>query len=293
MQLSRWVETRAKRSPSTASTYYRRLLEFCKHYNYDPHDLNSLSNEELTQAINEFIRDKSKTYANSLLSALKDWFKANNWPFNAYVVLPKSTSKSYPVPDKKQVARAIFYADLRTKVAICFMAFSGLRPSVLAKEDGGDGLTVDDLVMNDPGDPVEVWVRTELSKIEWRYVTFFPSSLRPLLELYISKLEEDGSSRLFPVKRDTLTKQVRNALKLAGIKTPPYSLRSYFRTRLAEAEANNTVPRIYSEFWMGHTNMAIRYSFGKGVPPHELESMRERYRLVETFLVDEALRGLF
>jgi len=103
--------------------------------------------------------------------------------------------------------------------------------------------------MNDPGDPVEVWVRTELSKIEWRYVTFFPSSLRPLLELYISKLGEDGSSRLFPVKRDTLTKRVRNALKLAGVKTPPYSLRSYFRTRLAEA--NGIVPRIYSEFWMG------------------------------------------
>ncbi len=299
MELEKWVELLSRRSSATARTYVERLLAFCKFAEVTPEEMLSLPEKRLNELVAEYASVKTPSVVSLTVAAIKNWFRANGKRFDAYVVVPRGEKEPVVVPSAEDVAKAVFYAPLKVKVAIAFLAFTGVRPSVLATVDGKNGLKVKHLPEVTPGEklprkPLVVKVPEYLSKVSWPYVTFFPGSMTPLLERWFEEREiRSEEDRLFPsTKRKSLSAGVRKALRFAGLKCPPYALRSYFRTRLAEAEMEGIVPATHVEYWMGHTNVAIRYSFAKGVPERILEKMRVRYGECEKFLVHESLKRI-
>jgi hypothetical protein len=102
----------------------------------------------------------------------------------------------------------------------------------------------------------------------------------PLLQLDTRGVKKNKFLRTPLVTRD-----IREAIVLAGLNLRPYVLRAYFATALDIAESKGLISHPWRQFIMGHKgDIEARYSTNKRLPLNMIEEMRESYRKCSKFL---------
>jgi hypothetical protein len=76
----------------------------------------------------------------------------------------------------------------------------------------------------------------------------------------------------------SVSELIRQPMRRAGVKEPPYILRSYFSNRCMMTSSQDLHPD-WREFFMGHTNsISFTYATNKGhLPPDFMEALRRGY----------------
>lgn len=102
----------------------------------------------------------------------------------------------------------------------------------------------------------------------------------PLLQFDVRGTKKDAFMRTLLVTRD-----IREAIVLAGLKMRPYVLRAYFSTALDIAESKGLISHPWRQFIMGHKgDIEARYSTNKRLPPDMIEEMRASYQKCTKYL---------
>lgn len=199
------------------------------------------------------------------------------------------------------------------KVAVVFMAYSGVRPEVLGDYTGKNGLMIGDIPDLTISEnkvqfkkvPARVEVRHELSKARVKFFTFLADEGCVELKTYLEerlkrgeKLDQyspilkpaDTRSRLEKpnkfLQTTFVSRYVKDAITKAGFKWRPYVLRAYFATALDRAENKGWISHPWRQFMMGHKgDIEARYSTEKKLPEDMIEEMRESYKKCEVLLV--------
>lgn len=92
-------------------------------------------------------------------------------------------------------------------------------------------------------------------------------------------LDEKGVKRHSTLRTQLVTRDIREAIKLAGLNMRPYVLRGYFATALDISESKGLISHPWRMFIMGHKgDIEARYSTNKRLPPDMIEEMREAYK---------------
>ena len=216
------------------------------------------------------------------------------------------TLEGVPPPTKDQIRRALTAADDRGKVVIAFRAWTGVRPEVLGKPDGSDGLILKDLpelrvengAVTFSKFPTPVLVRQGLSKINRPETKFLPAEGCRYLKAYLERraTHEDLGAESPVVTSDRyathrfLEEQaiagiVRKALRAIGLPNRPYDLRNFFIAGLESAEHDGKINHVKKEFLIGRKKeIDLVYTHGRYVSPEALEELREEYRRCEPYL---------
>jgi hypothetical protein len=271
-------------------------------------------------------RNYAPGYIENNLDAIRNWSAWNRKKFLRAIRIPYTDST--PTLDNEIIPtplelRRVMYADttnLRTRVSIAIMAFSGCRPQVQGNFLGTDGLKLKDLPelsvnlderkVSFGAVPTMVIVRENLSKMGRQYFTFFPQEGCDLLKLYLERrmIQGEKLSPSSPVIATSqleskqhlnleakaaldnspfiitpqVSKYIKRAITRAGMDARPYVNRSYFDTNLMLAESQGMISHAYQQFFMGHKGDIERtYTIGKKrLPQNVLDDMRERFRKV-------------
>lgn len=318
----RWYDNLARGSVNTANLNARTLYRFSGLVNLSPSEIVKEAKEnrwEFENLLFDFVtklrhEEKAASYIENYITCVKSWLRFNDIILVRKIKIGNTTRtptiEDERVPTKNELKQILNYAKDRGKCSIAFMAFSGVRPQVLGKGDGSDGLEIRDLPeVEISGNeivftkiPTQVVVRPELSKAKHRYFTFLGPEGCEHLKSYLEKRIAMGE-KLIPgsaiiayksgygdtgyrvsdrenqhVTRKTLTKEIRGAMR-PKYKWRPYVLRAYFDTQLLVAENNGKIAHAYRQFFMGHKgNMEARYTTNKGrLPESVIEDMRETY----------------
>ncbi len=319
LDVKRWYGHLARSSESTADTYLRILGRFCEIFNIKPKELVKLTDCEIRNMLLDYISaledssDYNGSYFRSIVSAVRSWLRFNNRDININIKMKSSQPKvaqTERVPTKDELRKILSVADIRAKVAIGLMAFSGLRPEVIGNYRGTDGLKVRDIPdLKIYGSKVEfvrvpamVIVRPNLNKAGHQYFTFLGEEGCEYLKDYLNyrlrqgEILTENSPIIAPKplsRRDqhlataNVSEMIRKAIRLAGFDWRPYVLRHYFDTYMLMAEANGIIIEDYRTFWMGHKgNIEHQYTTNKHrLPENIIEDMRVKYtQAVELFL---------
>ena len=189
------------------------------------------------------------------------------------------------------------------------MAFCGLRPESLGDYEGKDGIKLSDISGLNITDsdvkidkiPALLTIRKNLSKARNQYFTFIPEEGITYLQEYLMERIRDGEDINYDspllqldtrgVKKNKflrtplVTRDIREAIVLAGLNLRPYVLRAYFATALDIAESKGLISHPWRQFIMGHKgDIEARYSTNKRLPLNMIEEMRESYRKCTKFL---------
>ncbi len=308
----RWYKNLERGSPSTADLYLRRLVKFCTDTGTEPEALLEMDGEELRKIVLDYVTNlegKSGTYASSYVKALKNWFRFHGQQFNVYVKIEgihrTKVSEVEKVPSKDELRRALMVADVRVRVAISLVAFSGVRLEVLGNYRGTDGLRIGDIPELVLGPRVEITstpamviVRSPLSKARHQYFTFLCEEGCEYLVDYLNARLRRGekltpASPVIPrrgggfLTTKSVSSTIKNAIEIAGFTWRPYVFRHYFDTYMLMAEASRIIPEDYRVFWMGHKgDIEHQYTTNKNRLPETLiEDMRLKYeQAAEMFL---------
>jgi hypothetical protein len=325
----RWYSNLAKGSLITADVRLRRLGCFCDSVRLSPRGLVDLGRSDL-KALQDLIQDEvdrlhrenyAPQYIRGLLTSVKSWLSFNDVrlirSFKIAHADSTPTLEDERVPTQEELKDILSRADLRTRVAIALLAFSGLRLESLAYYRGEDGLRVKDFPeMVISGQevvftkvPTMVVVRPNLSKGRHKYFTFLIQEgcnyLKAYLESRLAKGERlgpdspiiatspgHGSTRAhaFP-NTNKLSDSIRRVLRPKYL-WRPYVLRAYADTAFDIAESRGYISHSWRVFFMGHKgDIEARYSTNKGrLPPDMIEEMREAYKRCEPLLSTEAVR---
>jgi site-specific recombinase XerC len=236
------------------------------------------------------------------------------------------TTQNEQIPLKDELKAILRQATMRGRVAIAVMSFSGVRPEVLGNYEGSDGLTLGDLEDFDMKElkftrsPSRIIVRSRLSKARHQYFTFIGGEGQKYIEEYLlsRKNEEEELSSGSPLLQIDLrgqfmkvemngerlklrksghaflrtmlvTRDIREAIRSAGLNMRPYVLRAYFITQLDIAENKRLISHPWRLFFEGHKgDISARYSVNKGrLPPDMVEDMREAYAKCLQYLETE------
>ncbi|MBT3283857.1 site-specific integrase [Candidatus Bathyarchaeota archaeon] len=322
-EFRRWYDNLSRGSVNTANLNARTLYRFSKLVELSPAEIveeAKTNRRGFENLLFDFVtklkhEEKAASYIENYITCVKSWLRFNDIILVRKIKIGDTTRtptiEDERVPTNNELKQILNYAKDRGKCSIAFMAFSGLRPQVLGKGDGSDGLKLRDLpeVEIDGKEiifttiPTRVVVRPELSKAKHRYFTFLGPEgcehLKSYLEKRIAIGEKLGPSSAIiafksgygdtghrvsdrenqHVTRKTLTKEIRSAMR-PKYKWRPYVLRAYFDTQLLVAENNGKIAHAYRQFFMGHKgNMEARYTTNKGrLPESVIEDMRETYQ---------------
>ena len=224
-------------------------------------------------------------------------------------------------PTNNELKRILDAADIRHKVAISLMAFTGFRDQTLGNYKGVDGLKIADfpeMTLNDGRvefrkTPTIVRCRSPVSKVGYEYQSLLNEEGCEYLKAYLEdrmrpkarKVKREGrwiqeqvqGEALIPNSPIVTPKQleigshirttnigdiIRKAIVKAGFRWRPYVCRRYFATRMLRAEDDRLITTQYTKFWMGHMGeILLRYTLGKGLDPDDLERMRNAYQRVD------------
>jgi integrase len=158
--------------------------------------------EFLLRLINHFeAKGIAGSAVHGYVKTVKGWLV-----FNGIEVKKKIKVNDFPVryeteriPTKEELQRILDVADLRARVAISLIAFSGFRNQVMGDFMGKDGLRIGDLPEMEIGTKVEVAktptlvrVRRELSKTRNPYFTFAPEQTCQYLKNYLEARMKEG-----------------------------------------------------------------------------------------------------
>lgn len=333
----RWYENTGRGSWVTAKARARVLYRFVQLNGLTPRSLAEMAASDL-RGVEDLLMDfvselhregKSPGYSDNYMKTVKSWLKFNG------VLLVRSinvgnrnhtpTLEDERVPTPDELLQILGYADGRGRCSVAFMALAGLRPQVLGKIDGTDGLEVRDLpdMVVGGGEvsfskvPTMVVVRSSLSKAKHKYFTFMPAEgcdyLKAYLERRLARGEDLGPGSAIittkpgheetgfrvhvthgsgHVSTRTVTHGIRRAMR-PRFKWRPYVLRAYFATQLLIAENNGKISNAYRKFFMGHKgDIEARYTTNKGRLPEALiEDMRLRFANSEEYLLPRRASG--
>ncbi|MGA9840372.1 MAG: site-specific integrase [Thermoplasmata archaeon] len=327
-QLEKWSEKLGGgRSISSHSIWPRRLVAFCIEMNVKPLDLvrvarqrNDLGQlEALEDVWRAFRKKNSRLKPSSIAFAGK---VVQSWLRHCGIEVPRGLFRVPGAGDrheesalsKEQLHQVIQQANIRERVAIALMAFSGVRPGVLGNFDGSDGLCVKDfpdLLIKDgvasfKQTPAFVVVRGSLNKAGQEYVTLLSEEGCDYVTAYLNSRMNPGAdwkkgeklrpesalltpdrAKLNHICATNIGDLVRAALRRAGLKDRPYVLRTTWATRWYTAQMEVGVDADVRAFLMGHQGtMSQRYATRPGFrsSPDLLRLMREQYVKVEPYL---------
>ena len=312
--VKRWYENIKAGSSLTAGVYLRGMGFYCNEMKTTPKKILEDAKEikPLQNQFMDFVRMMEKTgrkgaYIARYKKVLHSWTKHNGLEFRAIVKIKNENvnerTQNESIPTREELAKILRHAGLRAKVEIALMAFSGLRPRSMSNDSGSDCLNVEDIpeLRIDNGkvefekEIVRINVRTTMNKGEKHgYTTFLgpegQTYLKEYLEYRISEgeaLSED--SPVLQYDRDVARKhtfiptnyierEIRSAIRGAGLTKRPYVLRAYFATALDISEQKGLVSHPWRQYWMGHVgNIESRYSTNKRLSDSVIEEMRQAY----------------
>ncbi len=306
-EVKRWFLNLKAKSILTATVYLRTLGLYCEMERTNPGEILKIAgSKEWKDSFIDFIRrEEGKGKAGSYIVRFKkvilSWLRFNNISIDLMVNIkneymsPRTENESVPSTD--DLSKILRKANSRSMASIALMAFSGVRPEVLGNFEGNDGLKLKDVVdfdlerMDFEKIPAMIVVRPNLSKSRNQYFTFLgEEGCTYLKEYLIERSKEEGltgESPLIGLSRKSkygfmrtllITREIRYAMRTAGISSRPYILRAYFSTALDIAESKGLISHPWRQFIMGHKgDIESRYSTNKRLLPEMIEEMRESY----------------
>jgi len=330
-RVRKWIDYVARGSSITAQVYFRRVGRVCTDNGILPSDLLNKDEEWLWNFLNDIvsemeIKGKAGGYIQSTLKAIKSWLGFNGIEVRRKVKI-KGLNDTPTLRDNQPITSSLLrqlyqVSPLKVKCIIALLAGSGVRPEVIGKDDGSDGLKLGDIpeLEIEAGKvkfikiPPMLIVRQELSKAGHQYFTFITKEGCEFLSHYLVERMKAGeiltpaSSLIAPdvvkgsVKPFMMTRKlgclVRKRIRQCGIKARPYDLRARFDTQLMLAESHGRMLRDYRVFFMGHKgDIEHRYTVNRRNLPYEVvEDMREAFqkshRYLSSEVIDEDSEGL-
>ena len=314
-----WYDNMAARSKLSADVSLRNFGLYCELNSCSPEDiLNLAKTGKLKQNFLTFVRKmesegKSGGYILKFKKTLLSWVRFNDISYTIKANIQGEndtpTLVNERVPSKEELARIFRKSTSRGRVAAAFMAFCGPRPESLGDYEGKDGIKLSDITgLKITGSEVKIdkipallTIRKNLSKARNQYFTFIPEEGITYLQEYLMERIRDGEDITYDspllqldtrgVKKNKflrtplVTRDIRDAIVLAGLNLRPYVLRAYFATALDIAESKGLISHPWRQFIMGHKgDIEARYSTNKRLPLNMIEEMRESYRKCTKFL---------
>jgi hypothetical protein len=326
----RWYENLAMGSEVTAKEAAKSLYRFLRMHEdiSTPMALVEIAERdrrEVEDILQDFVarlhrEGKSGNYIANYLKALRSWLNFNDIQLVRKIKIPNRsqtpTIEDERVPTQDELAIILRASKPRGACSVVLMAQSGLRPQVLGKTDGRDGLEVRDFPemriengeVSFTAKPTIVEVRRELSKAKHKYFSFLGEEGCTYLKEYLERRIAEGETLEprspiiavqpgweaagYRIKADTdhitrksVTKEIKDAMR-PRFEWRPYVLRAYFDTMLLIAESQGKITHAYRQFFMGHTgDIEARYTTNKGrLPESMIEDMREAYKRSQKFL---------
>ena len=320
----RWFENLKAKSVLTATVALRNLGHYCEINNTNPKEILKKATEnekEFRYSFADFVRKmesegKAGSYIARFKKVILSWLKFNDIRLQLTVNIAGEnetpTIANERVPSKEELARILRKATSRGRVAIAIMAFSGLRPESLGDYEGTDGLRLGDFKDLHISDeitfdkiPAMIMVKQKLSKARHQYFSFIGEEGATYIKEYLEERRNHGEELTYEspllqfdvrgVKKNAflrttlVTRDVRDAIELAGLKMRPYVLRAYFSTALDIAESKGLISHPWRQFIMGHKgDIEARYSTNKRLPPDMIDEMRESYKKCLKYLETSA-----
>ncbi len=223
--VQRWFRKLLRRSPASAGKNLSRLGWLCEHFDTSPKELARLSKrkaEDWTEDMISLLEDNGKrsSYISNLFKTAKSWFKHNRKHVEVeYKVAPETGlyAQEKP-PTNEELRRILDAADIRQKVAISLMAFSGFRDQTLGDLTGVDGLKISDFpemkIANGTVEfnaiPTFVTCRATISKSRYEYRSLLNEDLDRLRKAY-ERLDEAHLTTLG--KRPETPERVRSSMR--------------------------------------------------------------------------------
>jgi hypothetical protein len=307
--IRRWHDSTQTGRRITREIYLRRVGYLAAVYGIDVRELLGLTKQAAKDKLVDLVDKMDKqgyagSYIGSSVKAVKSFLSSKGFDVGKIRIEGVDltpTLEEEVVPNKDELQEILNSKDIRVKATIALMAFTGVRPNVIAR--GSDGLRIADLpdarIDNDKVQfdklPALVKVRDVLSKTGKAYITYLNKEGCDYLRQYLEGRLRDGEklrrqSALITNKWDSknaggfisttkLLELVRGAIRQAGYRFRPYILRRYFdHYMLLDAVAEGAVPRDYVVFWMGHEgDIEHDYTTHHALPTQTLEKMRESY----------------
>ena len=318
-RVRKWVDYVARGSSVTAQVYFRRLGRVCKEKGLLPLDLLNKDEELLWNFLNDLVSDmeikgKAGGYIQSTINAVKSWLSFNGVELRRKLKVKRvndTPTLRGNQPITASLLRQLYSASpLKVKCIIALLAGSGVRPEVIGKDDGSDGLRLGDIpeLEIEAGrvrfikTPPMLIVRQELSKAGHQYFTFITKEGCEYLSHYLVERMRSGEllTPSSPLIAPDVTKGairpfatpwrvgrlVRKRLEQCDIKARPYDLRTRFDTQLMLAESHSRMLRDYRVFFMGHKgDIEHRYTVNRRNLPYEVvEDMREVFERSQRYL---------
>lgn len=316
-RLARWKANLANGSQVYADVSHRRLQAFCKAAKSTPASVAEMEVGDLRRLLEDYLAREKKQghsggYIATTLKAVRSWRLYNGKSVVEGLKIPNLTfsprvdQETMPTPE--DLRTVLLAAKPNERVAISLMAFSGVRPQVIGSFDGSDGLTIGDLpevkvsdgTVNFDKIPTIIRVRAKNSKTRNAYLTFLGDegclSVKQYLEERIiggesidaksDLVHPDRAHKRF-VSTTNLGDMIRRAMRAAGLPQRPYVWRSYFLSRLLEAQNAGKITDRYAEFFAGHRGdvTARHYTTGRAnLASSLIEDMRRAYRRCEAYL---------
>ena len=330
----RWYDNTSRGSKLNADIRLRRLNLFCYRTNTTPSSLVKIGKRDVIKLENILLdhvswlesQNYAPNYIDGILKSIKSWLVFNYIEPKRKIRIANAgipvNIQDEQVPTKEQLQSILNVANPRTRASISLMAFSGIRPQVMANHDATDGLKLadlNDLVITDDGKtvrfsqiPAMVTVRASLSKTKNKYLTFLPvegceyvlgylrkrisTGERLVIDSSVISLEQGYQFRRggkYKTEKQTFTGLITTPRITADTrkaiwsitKVRPYVLRAYFDTQLLLAESHGKMTHAYRQFFMGHKgDIEARYTTNKGRLTDEMISdMRRAYSKSQNF----------
>ncbi len=326
----RWYESLRRDSSMTATERLRVLARLCRMMKTSPQGIVEAVREGngFTDAFEDFLEAQRRKgrrpgYLANYLKTVRSWLDRFGLDLGRKVKVGNTkatpTLEDEEVPTQQELRDLLMAADLRERVAISFVAFSGLRPHVLGNFKGTDGLRLGDLEDLRIGDervvftktPALVRVRPKISKAKHQYLSFLSEEGCEYLTAYLQARMKGGEEldarspviRCAPgfeilgkrqgsenrgspfIVTGNIRRGIKQAMEKAMMDARPYVLRRYFEMRLFNASWEGVVPRDWVTFWAGHRgDIEHVYTLHKGLPDSLIEKMRAAYGEAESYL---------
>jgi hypothetical protein len=312
--IKRWHDGLACSSTSTAVTYLGSLGLFLERVQLAPAGFLALAPRKRDDLMADHITGlyragKSKAAMKSVKAAVASWLDHQGERFTRRFRFPTALvptdASQFCIPTQDRYRSSLDASDPRERLAQALVGQAGLRPGILGNCTGTAGLQFKHLPearLTSEGIefeciPTMIRVPAHLNKVRHEFFTFLgPEGCQYLAADAKRRLQAGenltlDSAILPPTRTDapfmhtgSVSQLIRGPLRRAGIREPPYILRSYFGNRCLMAQSNGLL-HDWKEFMMGHKgSISAVYAVNKGLPPDTVEAMRAAYERAQEYL---------
>lgn len=247
---------------------------------------------------------KAGSYIARYKKVTHSWTKFNSLEFKTIAnikgesISPRTENES--VPTQEELAKILKYSSARGRAEIALMAYSGLRPRSMSNDNGSECLKLSDIPeltlengkVSFTNSPIQIKVKALLNKGQKHgYFTFLGDEGATYLREYLESRISDGealepNSPVLQYDRNVqrkhiyiptfcIEREIREAIRGAGLTKRPYVLRAYFATAMDISEQKGLISHPWRQFFMGYAgDQEARYSTNK----NQLESVVDEMR---------------